>query len=56
LTNPLLALRVFIPQTFSDAGWEIIRKTRRLSDIVSRNVPGGSECFVSFTRRDFKRV
>ncbi len=56
LTNPLLAPRVFTPETFSDAGWEIIQQNSRLSDIVNRNVPGGSEHFVSFTRRDFKRV
>jgi prostaglandin-endoperoxide synthase 2 len=56
LTNPLLAPRVFSPTTFSDAGWEIIHDTKRLSDVVNRNVPCGSEHFVSFTRRDFERV
>jgi prostaglandin-endoperoxide synthase 2 len=56
LTNPLLAPRLFNPETFSDAGWKIIDNTKRLSDIVNRNVPCGSEYFASFTRRDFKRV
>jgi prostaglandin-endoperoxide synthase 2 len=56
MTNPLLAPRIYTPQTFSDAGWKIIGETNRLSDIVCRNVPSGSDHFVSFTRRDFKRV
>jgi prostaglandin-endoperoxide synthase 2 len=56
LTNPLLAPRIFDPATFSHAGWKLINETKRLSDIVNRNVPRGSEYFVSFTRRDFERV
>ena len=57
LTNPLLASRVFNEDTFSAAGMQIIKDTNRLSDIVQRNIPPQSEpCFVSMTRRGYKRV
>ena len=56
LTNPLLAPRVFVPETFSETGWDIIEETNELSDIVNRNVPKGTSYDVSFTRRDFQRV
>jgi prostaglandin-endoperoxide synthase 2 len=39
LTNPLLAPRVFNADTFTPLGLQIIRATRRLSDIVNRNIP-----------------
>src|SRR3954452_11425336 len=38
LTNPLLAPRVFHEGTFSPLGWDLIARTRRLADIVDRNV------------------
>jgi prostaglandin-endoperoxide synthase 2 len=37
LTSPILASEVHCPQTFSDAGWEIIQKGATLVDIVNRN-------------------
>jgi prostaglandin-endoperoxide synthase 2 len=39
LTSPLLAERVFNPATFSQVGWEAIRQTGTLQDLVHRNVP-----------------
>ncbi len=57
LTNPLLSPRVFNAQTFSPLGMEIIAGTRRLSDIVHRNVPESpGEYLVTMTRADWKRV
>jgi prostaglandin-endoperoxide synthase 2 len=56
LTNPLAAPRVFNEQTFSAAGMEIIEETTSMSDVVTRNVPAGSDHHVSFTRRDYQRV
>lgn len=37
LTNPLLSEHVFKEETFSPYGWETIRTTRSLRDIVARN-------------------
>jgi prostaglandin-endoperoxide synthase 2 len=54
-TNPLLAPRIFGPQTFSELGMEIIQSTRTLSDILHRNVPDPDKRFVGMTRRDWKR-
>jgi prostaglandin-endoperoxide synthase 2 len=57
LTNPLLAPRVFNEQTFSPLGMEIIGSTRRLSDIVHRNVPESPGSYlVTMTRVDWQRV
>ncbi|MCW2912817.1 MAG: hem peroxidase [Actinomycetia bacterium] len=39
LTNPLLAPRIFTPQTFSEIGMRILRSTRSLSDVLHRNIP-----------------
>jgi prostaglandin-endoperoxide synthase 2 len=39
LTNPLLAPHVFVPETFSRPGWDLIHATSHLADIVMRNVP-----------------
>jgi heme peroxidase len=47
LTNPLLAKRVYNRKTFSDAGLDIINKTKTLNDIVARNVVNPPR--VSFT-------
>ena len=56
-TNPLLAPRVFNPQTFSPAGWELIRSTRTLSDLLHRNIPDtGRRYQVTMTRPDWVRV
>jgi prostaglandin-endoperoxide synthase 2 len=54
-TNPLLAQRIFGPQTFSELGLEIIESTHTLSDILHRNIPDSDKRFVGMTRRDWKR-
>jgi prostaglandin-endoperoxide synthase 2 len=55
LTNPLLAPQVFDETTFSPLGWHIIKTTRRLSDLVNRNVPGPRPYRVTMTRADWVR-
>jgi len=55
LTNPLLAPRVFRRETFSDVGWETIRTTRSLADVVDRNTPGTRRHLVTLTRTDWRR-
>lgn len=55
-TNPLLAPRIFNEETFSPLGMQIIQSTRRLSDIVHRNVPAKDKYFVSMTRKDWRRT
>lgn len=40
LTNPLLAPGIFEEATFSGPGWEAIRSTKTLSEIVNRNIGG----------------
>ncbi len=48
LTNPLLSEHVFNEQTFSSVGWEIIQKTKTLSDLVHRNIPQSKQFDVTF--------
>jgi len=56
-TNPLLAARIYNEETFSPRGMDIINATKKLSDVVHRNVPERSGgYFVSLTRKDWKRV
>ena len=56
-TNPLLSPRVFNRETFSPLGWELIRGTGTLSDLVHRNVPdGGRRLTVTMTRPDWVRA
>ena len=56
-TNPLLSPRVFNPQTFSPLGWELIRTTGTLSDLLHRNVPRtGRRYEVAMTRRGWVRA
>ncbi len=56
-TNPLLAPRVFNPETFSPYGWDLIRRTSTLSDLVHRNVPESDRRFqVTMTRPDWVRT
>jgi prostaglandin-endoperoxide synthase 2 len=56
-TNPLLSPRVFNPQTFSPLGWELIRTTGTLSDLLHRNIPDtGRRYDVTMTRRDWVRA
>jgi prostaglandin-endoperoxide synthase 2 len=50
-----LSPRVFNEATFSPVGMEIIDSTRRVSDIVHRNVPGDEKYFISLTRKGWKR-
>ncbi|MEL6205400.1 MAG: peroxidase family protein, partial [Pseudomonadota bacterium] len=54
LTNPLLSRHVFKPSTFSSVGWNAIRSTGALRDVVDRNVPGGAgDAFIGMTRQDW---
>jgi prostaglandin-endoperoxide synthase 2 len=56
-TNPLLSPRVFNPETFSPLGWNLIRTTRTLSDVVQRNVPDHARPpKVTMTRSDWVRT
>ena len=55
-TNPLLSPRVFNPATFSPLGWELIRSTKTLSDLLHRNVPGERRYEITMTRPDWVRV
>jgi len=55
-TNPLLAPRIFNPQTFSPSGWEMIRATNTLSQLLHRNVPeSGRRYEVTMTRPGWVR-
>ena len=55
-TNPLLAPRIFNPQTFSPLGWELIKSTSTLSDLLHRNIPdAGRRYEVRMTRREWVR-
>lgn len=55
-TNPLLSARVFSRETFSPLGWDLIRTTGTLSDLVHRNVPDrGRRLNVTMTRPDWVR-
>jgi prostaglandin-endoperoxide synthase 2 len=56
LTNPLLAGRVFVPETFTQTGLDVIEETRSLADLVARNVPSGSPSYaVTMRRADWQR-
>lgn len=56
-TNPLLSPRVFNRATFSPLGWDLIRTTGTLSDLVHRNVPDrGRRLKVTMTRPDWVRT
>ncbi len=56
-TNPLLSPRVFNAETFSPLGWNLIRTTRTLSDLVHRNVPHRERPLnVTMTRSDWVRI
>ncbi|AYN37996.1 heme peroxidase [Streptomyces dangxiongensis] len=51
LNNPLLAPRLFTPDTFSPEGLRIVRETRGLSDLLHRNLPEDrTRYFVSLGR------
>jgi len=52
LTNPLLSRHAFTPATFSRTGWNAIRRTNTLRDVVDWNVPGGAgDAFIAMTRK-----
>lgn len=56
-TNPLLSPRVFNAETFSELGWELIRTTGSLSDLLQRNVPDtGRRYEVTMTRPEWVRA
>jgi prostaglandin-endoperoxide synthase 2 len=54
LTNPLLAPRVFGPQTFSAVGMKIIDDTRSIEQVIRRNVPySHPDDYFSLTRAGY---
>ena len=56
MTNPLLAPNVFVEQTFSPLGWEMIHAPLTLRDLLNRNVPDGSPLYPArLTRKDWER-
>jgi len=56
LTNPLLAPRVFNRETFSPLGWQEIKKTNSLSDVLNRNVTRRDRPYaVTMTRAGWER-
>jgi prostaglandin-endoperoxide synthase 2 len=51
LTNPLLAEHIFNEQTFSPVGFDVIKTTSTLSEILHRNIPRSDRPFkVSLTQ------
>lgn len=55
LTNPLLHLRTYIPETFSPLGWELIHEPQTIDRLVRRNTPEyQGEYHISMTREDWK--
>ncbi len=53
LTNPLLSEHVFNESTFSNEGWEEVKNTNSLSDVVHRNLgDDDGRYFVSMTQRE----
>jgi prostaglandin-endoperoxide synthase 2 len=57
LTNPLLSPRVFTEATFSPLGMDLIARTRRLADVVHRNVPETAPAdlpLVTMTREGYR--
>jgi hypothetical protein len=51
----LMSEHVFKEETFTAFGWDMIRKTRNLRDLVARNVPGGlQDEFIGMTRAGWK--
>ena len=50
-TNPLLAPAIFLEETFSRVGWDIVNTPVTLSDLVNRNTPPASKPWnVTFNR------
>ena len=51
LSNPLLSEHVYNKETFTEFGWDTIRATGSLRDILERNCPQGTGgAHVSMTR------
>jgi prostaglandin-endoperoxide synthase 2 len=50
LVNPLFSEHVYNEKTFSKLGFQWIRETNTLADIVARNVPGGRHLRVTMTQ------
>lgn len=52
LTNPLLSKQVFNDQTFTPEGMAVIESTRKLQDVLNRNIPDGQPPHeITMTRR-----
>jgi len=56
LTNPLLSEHVWNEGTFTKEGWQVIKNTKSLRDILHRNVKGGLEkdVFIGMTLSDWE--
>ncbi|MBV9968546.1 MAG: hypothetical protein JO228_01065 [Xanthobacteraceae bacterium] len=52
LTNPVLSTQVHCPQTFSDAGWDIIQQNAGLEEVVKRNCDPKKKVLVSLSAPD----
>jgi prostaglandin-endoperoxide synthase 2 len=50
LVHPLFSEHVYNEKTFSKLGFQWIRETNALADIVARNVPGGKHLLVTMTQ------
>ena len=56
MTNPLLAPNVFVEETFSPLGWEMIHGPLTLRDMLNRNVEDGSRLYPArLTREGWER-
>jgi prostaglandin-endoperoxide synthase 2 len=54
LTNPLLAPRVFGPDTFTPTGLDIIARTKTLKCLILRNTDARESDYISLTREDYR--
>ncbi|WP_431363510.1 peroxidase family protein [Planktotalea sp.] len=50
ITNPLLAKDVFVPSTFSDVGYEVIKNTETLADMLKNVAPLSGDQIVTFRK------
>ena len=54
LTNPLLAPRVYGPDTFTPTGLDIIARTKSLKCLIQRNTDACESDYISLTREDYR--
>jgi prostaglandin-endoperoxide synthase 2 len=53
LTNPLLSEHVFNADTFTEWGFNLIKETSKLGDILSRNVPARGPTVIEMTQANW---